>query len=39
MIAGYAVITGFMLWDCRLAVYHAGVKWKFWQGPRTKRLT
>ena len=33
MIAGFAVITAFMLWDCGLAVYHAGVEWKFWQGP------
>ncbi len=33
MIAGFAVITAFMLWDCGLAVYHAGVEWKLWQGP------
>ena len=33
MIAGFAVITAFMLWDCGLAVYHAGVEWKWWQGP------
>ncbi len=33
MIAGFAVITAFMLWDCGLAIYHAGVEWKFWQGP------
>jgi len=33
MIAGFAIITGFMLWDCGLAVYHAGVEWKWWQGP------
>jgi disulfide bond formation protein DsbB len=33
MIAGFAMITAFMLWDCGLAVYHAGVEWKWWQGP------
>ena len=33
MIAGFAVITAFMLWDCGLAVYHAGVEWKWWPGP------
>ena len=33
MIAGFAVITAFMLWDCGLAAYHAGVEWKWWQGP------
>ena len=33
MIAGFAVITAFMLWDCGLAIYHAGVEWKFGQGP------
>jgi disulfide bond formation protein DsbB len=33
IIAGFAVIAAFMLWDCGLAVYHAGVEWKFWQGP------
>jgi len=33
MTAGFAVIAAFMLWDCGLAVYHAGVEWKWWQGP------
>lgn len=33
MIAGFSVITAFMLWDCGIAVYHAGVEWKWWQGP------
>jgi disulfide bond formation protein DsbB len=33
MIAGFAVIAAFMLWDCGLAVYHAGVEWKWWPGP------
>jgi len=33
MIAGFALIAALMLWDCGLAVYHAGVEWKWWQGP------
>src|SRR5664280_3756423 len=33
MIAGFAVITAFMLWNSGLGVYHAGVAWKWWQGP------
>ena len=33
MIAGFSVITAFMLWDCGIAVYHAGVEWKWWPGP------
>jgi disulfide bond formation protein DsbB len=33
MIAGFAAITVFMLWDCGIAVYHAGVEWKWWAGP------
>jgi disulfide bond formation protein DsbB len=33
LIAGFAVIAAFMLWDCGLAVYHAGVEWRWWQGP------
>jgi len=33
IMLGFAVITAFMLWDCGLAVYHAGVEWKWWAGP------
>jgi disulfide bond formation protein DsbB len=33
LIAGFAVIAAFMLWDCGLAIYHAGVEWRWWQGP------
>ena len=33
MIAGFAVITVFMLWNSGLGAYHAGVEWKWWQGP------
>jgi disulfide bond formation protein DsbB len=34
MIAGFAVITAFMLWNSGLGVYHAGIEWKFWPGPQ-----
>jgi disulfide bond formation protein DsbB len=30
---GFIVILGVMLWNTGLAAYHAGVEWKFWQGP------
>jgi disulfide bond formation protein DsbB len=33
LIAGFAVITAIMLWNSGLALYHAGVEWKWWQGP------
>jgi disulfide bond formation protein DsbB len=33
MIAGFAIITLAMLWNTGLSAYHAGVEWKFWQGP------
>jgi disulfide bond formation protein DsbB len=33
LIAGFAVIVGVMLWNSGLSIYHAGVEWKFWQGP------
>lgn len=33
MIAGFVVIAIVMLWNSGLAAYHAGVEWKFWQGP------
>ena len=34
IMLGFAVITAFMLWDCGLAIYHSGVEWKWWPGPR-----
>ncbi len=34
IIAGFAVIAAFMLWNAGLGVYHAGVEWKFWPGPQ-----
>ena len=33
LFLGFLVIAGFMLWNTGLASYHAGVEWKFWQGP------
>ena len=33
LMLGFVVIAGFMLWNSGLATYHAGVEWKFWQGP------
>jgi disulfide bond formation protein DsbB len=33
LVAGFAVIALAMLWNSGLAVYHAGVEWKFWAGP------
>jgi disulfide bond formation protein DsbB len=33
LVLGLLVIAGFMLWNTGLSGYHAGVEWKFWQGP------
>jgi disulfide bond formation protein DsbB len=33
LILGFAVIAGVMLWNSGLSIYHAGVEYKFWQGP------
>lgn len=33
LVLGLVVIAGFMLWNTGLAAFHAGVEWKFWQGP------
>jgi disulfide bond formation protein DsbB len=33
LMLGFIVIAAFMLWNTALASYHAGVEWKFWQGP------
>jgi disulfide bond formation protein DsbB len=33
LFIGFLVIAGFMLWNTGLATYHAGVEWKWWQGP------
>jgi disulfide bond formation protein DsbB len=29
----FAVAAGLMLYDAGLAAYHAGVEWRFWEGP------
>src|SRR5262245_49733286 len=34
LIAALAVIAAMMLWNAGLGAYHAGVEWKFWEGPR-----
>jgi disulfide bond formation protein DsbB len=34
LLLGFVVIAGFMLWNSGLAVYHAGIEWKFWPGPQ-----
>jgi len=33
LILGFVVIAGVMLWNSGLSIYHAGVEYKFWQGP------
>jgi len=33
LILGFLVIAAFMLWNTGLAIYHAGIEWKWWQGP------
>ena len=34
LVAALAVIALVMLWNAGLGAYHAGVEWKFWQGPQ-----
>ena len=34
LIAALAVIALGMLWNAGLGVYHSGVEWKLWAGPR-----
>jgi disulfide bond formation protein DsbB len=33
LLLGCRVIVAAMLWNTGLSAYHAGVEWKFWQGP------
>lgn len=33
LVLGFLVVAGFMLWNTGLSTYHAGVEWKWWQGP------
>lgn len=34
LLLGFLVIAAVMLWNTGLAVYHAGIEWKFWPGPQ-----
>jgi disulfide bond formation protein DsbB len=34
LIAALAVIAAGMLWNAGLGVYHSGVEWHLWAGPR-----
>ncbi len=34
LVAALAAIALGMLWNAGLGVYHAGVEWKFWEGPQ-----
>ena len=34
LVAALVVIALGMLWNAGLGAYHAGVEWKFWQGPQ-----
>ena len=33
LIAALAVIGALMVWNTYLGIYHAGIEWKWWQGP------
>ena len=33
VVGGLIVLAGLMAWTCGIAVFHAGVEWKFWPGP------
>ena len=35
LVAALAVIALGMLWNAGLGAYHAGVEWKFWEGPQS----
>ncbi len=34
LVAALAMIALGMVWNAGLGAYHAGVEWKFWEGPR-----
>jgi len=34
LLGALAVIAAAMLWNAGLGTYHAGVEWKWWQGPQ-----
>lgn len=33
LLLGFIAIAGIMLWNTGLSAFHAGVEWKWWQGP------
>ena len=33
IIGGLIALAGLMLWSVYLGVFHAGIEWKWWQGP------
>ena len=33
LLLGFLAIAAIMLWNTGLSAYHAGVEWKWWQGP------
>jgi disulfide bond formation protein DsbB len=33
LVLGFVAVALVMLWNTGLSAYHAGVEWKFWQGP------
>src|ERR1700742_2798984 len=33
VVGGMIALAGLMLWGAYLAVFHAGIEWKFWPGP------
>src|ERR1051325_5534140 len=33
VVGGLIILAGLMLWTCGIAVFHAGVEWKWWPGP------
>ncbi len=33
LMLGFLAIAGIMLWNTGLSAFHAGVEWKWWQGP------
>jgi disulfide bond formation protein DsbB len=33
LMLGFIVIATLMLWNTGVAIYHAGIEWKFWPGP------
>jgi disulfide bond formation protein DsbB len=34
LLAGLVIIAAALLWNVGLAAYHAGIEWKWWEGPK-----